>query len=114
MYSQTKILLLLFTIAFCSNAFGQVAQRFRGPDATGVVADDPRLPDTWSSDENVKWKTTIPGWGWSSPIVSGNRVFVTSVVNDEDYEKPKPGLYLGLGRRNLLRASTTGWSTVLI
>ncbi|MDG2381552.1 MAG: PQQ-binding-like beta-propeller repeat protein [Pirellulaceae bacterium] len=99
MYSQTTILLSLLTLAFCSNTFGQVVQRFRGPDATGVVADDPRLPDTWSSEENVKWKTTIPGWGWSSPIVFGNRVFVTSVVNDEDYEKPKPGLYLGFGRR---------------
>ena len=72
--------------------------RFRGPDATGVARDDPRLPDTWDQTTNVKWKATIPGWGWGSPIVWGNRVFVSAVLADDDYEKPKGGLYLGGGR----------------
>jgi len=72
--------------------------RFRGPDGTGVVADDPRLPDTWDQATNVLWKTTIPGWGWGSPIVWGDRVFVSAVHADGDYDKPKAGLYLGLGR----------------
>ena len=72
--------------------------RFRGADATGVVADDPRLPDTWDHATNVLWKTPIPGWGWGSPIVWGDRVFVSAVHSDEDYEKPKGGLYLGGGR----------------
>lgn len=72
--------------------------RFRGENGTGVVPDDPRLPDTWSSVENVKWKTEIPGRGWGSPIVWGDRVFVTSVTSDESYESPKAGLYLGRGR----------------
>ena len=68
--------------------------RFRGPDGTAVVDDDPGLPETWSANENVAWKTPIPGRGWSSPIVWGDRVFLTSVVADEDYEGPRPGLYL--------------------
>ena len=68
--------------------------QFRGPEGTAVVADDPALPETWSATENVAWKTPIPGLGWSSPIVWGDRVFVTSVVADEDYEGPQPGLYL--------------------
>lgn len=42
--------------------------QFRGPQA-GVIADDPALPDTWSETENVVWKTSIPGFGWSSPVV---------------------------------------------
>ena len=80
-------------------AFGQDNwPRFRGPDATGVVADDPRLPDTWDQQTNVQWKTTIPGRGWGSPIVWGDRVFVSAVHSDEDYEAPKAGLYLGQGR----------------
>ncbi|MFB3105414.1 MAG: PQQ-binding-like beta-propeller repeat protein, partial [Pseudomonadales bacterium] len=73
--------------------------RFRGADATGVVPDDPRLPDTWDTEKNVQWKTTIPGWGWGSPIVWGDRVFVSSVHSDDEYERPKEGLYLGQGVR---------------
>ena len=61
--------------------------QFRGPAGTAVVADDPALPESWSPTENVAWKTAIPGRGWSSPIVWGDRVFVTSVVAEEDYEK---------------------------
>ena len=72
--------------------------RFRGADGTGVVPDDPRLVDTWDQQKNVRWRTTIPGWGWGSPIVWGDRVFVSAVHSDDDYDKPKAGLYLGLGR----------------
>ncbi len=67
---------------------------FRGPQATGV-ADDPSLPDTWSATQNIVWKTEIPGTGWSSPIVWGDRIFVTSVVSARPGEPPKPGLYFG-------------------
>ena len=41
--------------------------KFRGPD-NGAVADDPRLPDTWSETTNVVWKADVPGLGWSSPV----------------------------------------------
>ena len=73
--------------------------RLRGADATGVVADDPRLPDAWDRQTNVKWTAEIPGFGWSSPIVWGDRVFVTSVHSDEAGEAPQGGLYLGQGRQ---------------
>ena len=72
--------------------------RFRGENGNGVVADDPRLPVHWNAKENVQWKTKILGWGWGSPVVRGDRVFVTAVHSDLDYEKPKGGLYLGQGR----------------
>ena len=68
--------------------------QWRGPDMTAVVADDPQLPETWSATDNVAWRTPIPGLGWSSPIVWGDKVFLTSVVADEAYEGPRPGLYL--------------------
>lgn len=73
--------------------------RFRGNDATGVVPDDPRLPDTWDQTKNVRWSVEVPGWGWSSPVVWENRVFVSTVVSDSDAETPKAGLYLGRGRK---------------
>ncbi|MEC9093899.1 MAG: PQQ-binding-like beta-propeller repeat protein [Planctomycetota bacterium] len=72
--------------------------RFRGNDGTGVVANDPRLPESWDTKKNVKWSVEVPGWGWSSPVVWGKRVFVTSVINTETVETPKAGLYLGRGR----------------
>lgn len=68
--------------------------QFRGADSMGV-AEDPNLPDTWSATENVAWKTDIPGTGWSSPIVWGDRIFVTSVISADDKEAPKKGLYFG-------------------
>jgi len=74
--------------------------QFRGPGATGVV-EDPALPDTWSATENVVWKTPVPGMGWSSPIVWGERIFVTSVIKQGDTEAPRKGLYFGGERFDL-------------
>ena len=68
--------------------------QFRGPGGRSIAPDDPHLPETWSATDNVAWRAPIPGLGWSSPIVWGDRVFVTSVVADEDYESPRPGLYV--------------------
>jgi outer membrane protein assembly factor BamB len=69
--------------------------QFRGPNATGAIDGSTNLPDTWTETENVAWKTDIPGRGWSSPVVWGNRVFLTTVVNSEESEEPKKGLYFG-------------------
>jgi outer membrane protein assembly factor BamB len=66
--------------------------QFRGPKST-ASADNMKLPDKWSKSENLLWQADIPGGGWSSPIVWGDRVFVTSVVNDKT-PMPKPGLYI--------------------
>lgn len=68
--------------------------QFRGREA-GAAADDPRLPDSWSATENVQWKTDIPGVGWSSPIVTGDHVFLTAVVPEGTELAAKPGLYNG-------------------
>jgi outer membrane protein assembly factor BamB len=51
--------------------------QWRGPGATGI-APDASLPTTWSATDNVAWKAAIVGAGVSTPIVSGDRVFVTS------------------------------------
>ena len=70
---------------------------FRGADARSTVDDDPRLPATWSATENVVWKTPIDGLGWSSPVVWGNRIFVTTVVSTGQIEEPRMGLYFPYG-----------------
>jgi outer membrane protein assembly factor BamB len=83
-------ILLLLALAGVSDNWPQ----FRGPDAAGV-AEDPRLPDTWSATENVVWKKDVPGRGWSSPIVWEDRVFLTTVVSDQEAGAPRTGLYAG-------------------
>src|SRR5437868_2041186 len=70
--------------------------QFRGNQAG--VAEGKGLPGTWSTTTNVVWKIDIPGSGWSSPIVWGNRIFVTSVVPEGKAEPPIKGLYFGGNR----------------
>ena len=50
---------------------------WRGPSRQGM-SEEKDLPLTWSATENIKWKTPVPGEGWSSPIVWGDRVFLTA------------------------------------
>ena len=66
--------------------------QFRGLTA-GAVADNPALPDTWSRTENVAWSAELPGLGWSSPVVAGDHIFVTSAISAGDELQPVPGLY---------------------
>ncbi len=66
--------------------------RFRGPGGQGV-SDETGLPAEWSDSENLVWKTALPGFGASSPITVGDRIFVTSYAGyglDED-EPGEPG-----------------------
>lgn len=50
--------------------------RFRGPNGGGAI-DGPAIPTSWSADQNLKWRTELPGKGTSSPVVSGGRVYLT-------------------------------------
>ena len=67
---------------------------FRGPMASGV-ADGQALPDRWDtgSGQNILWKLAIPGLAHSSPVVWGERVFVTSAISSRADATFRPGLY---------------------
>lgn len=67
---------------------------FRGPAASGV-ADGQNLPDRWDvkTGENILWRTPVPGLAHSSPVVWGNRIFVTSAVSSDPKATFRPGLY---------------------
>ena len=54
--------------------------RFRGPDGQGH-SPETGLPLEWTATTNVAWKTPIPGDAWSSPIVSGDKVFLTTATD---------------------------------
>ncbi|MFT4641295.1 MAG: outer membrane protein assembly factor BamB, partial [Verrucomicrobiales bacterium] len=103
---------IFVSIAFLELQAQENWPRFRGSNAVSVADDDPRLPDKWSSKENVRWKTDVPGLGWSCPVIWGKRVFLTTVVCDEAdaNEAPKVGLYLGEGRKEIPKG-THHWLT---
>tara|TARA_R110002049_G_scaffold4601_5_gene32739 strand:+ start:1032097 stop:1033578 length:1482 start_codon:yes stop_codon:yes gene_type:complete len=66
---------LAFSIAFSPTVSADWL-RFRGPNGSGIHTESD-APTSWSPKENLKWKTPLPGAGVSSPIVVGDRVFVT-------------------------------------
>ncbi|HEY8503045.1 MAG TPA: PQQ-binding-like beta-propeller repeat protein, partial [Gemmataceae bacterium] len=67
--------------------------QFRGPEAG--VAEGEGLPSEWSTTKNVAWVAEIPGRGWSSPVVWGDRVFLTTVEKEGEFEAAQKGLYFG-------------------
>ncbi len=67
---------------------------FRGAGASGF-SDGQNLPDKWNvkTGENILWKTPIPGLAHSSPVVWGDRVYVTTAVSSDPKATFRPGLY---------------------
>lgn len=53
---------------------------FRGPTGQGV-SNARDLPVEWSSTKNVAWKQAVPGLGWSSPVLAGERIFLTTAIS---------------------------------
>ena len=66
--------------------------QFRGTNGAGI-ADSSSLPTRWSATDNVAWTAEVPGRGWSSPIVWGDRVYVTAAVNTGAFKAPSTGIY---------------------
>jgi outer membrane protein assembly factor BamB len=63
---------------------------FRGPFAN-PSARNAKLPQKWSTTSNIEWSAAIPGLGWSSPIVAGKQVFITTVTTDGKAKQPQIG-----------------------
>ena len=98
---------LFLAVAICSASAQVNWPQFRGGEALGVATNQ-NLPTTWGPSQNVAWQTSVPGMGWSSPVVWGDKIFVTSVVRDGPVEPPKKGLYFG-GERKTPSTNTQHW-----
>lgn len=61
--------------------------QFRGPAGDGQLK-EVRFPTKWDESTNIAWKVPIPGAGWSQPVVTGDKIFVTTAVSEKS-EKPK-------------------------
>ena len=66
-------------LILCALTFVDNWPQWRGPRGQGV-SEEKNLPLEWSSTKNIKWKTAVPGRGHSSPIVWGNRLFLTTSI----------------------------------
>ena len=74
--NSPRILFLLLLLVSTSDW-----PQFRGPTGQGV-SDEQGLPLTWSETKNVRWKVAIPGRGWSSPVVQGDRIWLTTATEE--------------------------------
>lgn len=66
---------------------GELWPQFRGPDGQGRVART-QAPTVWGEQQNLRWKTPIRGKGWSSPVVAGDQIWITTSVT---HGNPVPG-----------------------
>jgi len=84
-------------IALTTPANAQHWSSFRGEDGSGIGTGSP--PITWNVEtgENIKWKAPIPGMGHSSPIVWGDRVFVTTAIPESGHAAFQTGWLEGTG-----------------
>ena len=91
MNSALRTPLLGLALAFSCAAFVRGTDHawptWRGPSGSGVAV-GATPPTTWSDQQNIKWKTKIPGAGFSTPIVWGNRIFLLSAIETNE---PAPG-----------------------
>jgi outer membrane protein assembly factor BamB len=83
---------------FSSFAFeGSNWPQWRGPDGLGVSAEK-NLPSEWGPTKNIKWKTAIRGRGHSSPIIWGDRIFLTSSIEGPIIEGHQPAKHIRAGQ----------------
>lgn len=67
--------------------------QFRGPTGQGH-ASERNLPLEWSETRNILWKTPVPGSGWSSPVVAGGKVWLTTVTETKDARRDRVNVSL--------------------
>jgi outer membrane protein assembly factor BamB len=87
---EWKRILSLLLAAACSqgSALADDWTQFRGANNSGVSPQS-QAPSQWSDTQNLAWSQKIPGYGWSSPIVVGDKVIVTTAVTEKQ-KRPQP------------------------
>jgi outer membrane protein assembly factor BamB len=76
-----RLLVLLATLFVTALPLRAQWPQFRGPDGTGMSA-TATLPLTWGEGKNIRWKTAVHGRAWSSPVILGNQVWMTTATED--------------------------------
>jgi outer membrane protein assembly factor BamB len=79
---MSRLRLACLALIFVAPAYAEDWPEFRGPTAQGHSRTK-NLPVTWSAEENVAWRTPIPGGGWSSPVLVAGKLYLTAAVPQE-------------------------------
>ena len=79
--ARLALLLLPFLLSLSAQVDGQDWPEFRGPTGQGHSVET-GLPLDWSESRNIVWKTPVGGRGWSSPVVAGGRVWITTATEE--------------------------------
>ena len=75
--NSTRLILTTVVLCICSTILAEEDwSRFRGSGATGLAGQE--IPTTWSDTENLAWRTDLPGKGSSSPVIWGDKIFLTT------------------------------------
>jgi outer membrane protein assembly factor BamB len=93
--------------SFATTASAGNWPQWRGPDGSGI-SNEKNLPSEWSPTKNVKWKTPIEGRSHSSPIVWGNRVFLTTSIEGEAVPGAKAVKHVLEGDKEFLHPDSVG------
>ena len=78
---RTMVCCVFALVVSLTTSFAAEWKQFRGPDGQGHAA-AMNLPQKWSETENIQWKTAIPGRGWSSPVLEGDTIWMTTAVEE--------------------------------
>lgn len=79
---------LLISIATAADTSPQHWPEWRGPTLNGMARGD--APTVWSDTKNIKWKTEIPGRGHSTPVIWGDKIFLTTAIQTGAAPQPAP------------------------
>jgi outer membrane protein assembly factor BamB len=92
--SICSVYIFSFSDTYCQINPDRQWSAYRGRLSSGVL-DNANLPETFDLGKmiNIRWKTEIPGLGLSSPVIWGNKIFITSALSQADRAGYKPGLY---------------------
>ncbi len=91
-YASVLLLTAAFSAAFLGGepaVDGQNWSSWRGPTENGMAVGD--APTNWSDTKNIKWKVDIPGKGYSSPVIWGDKLFLTTAIPAEPVPEPEGG-----------------------
>lgn len=107
-----KILATLTILSgFASPAAAENWSNWRGPDQNGTTKAK-GLPTEWSEQKNIRWKTPLPGWAGSSPVIWGDRIFLTSPSAAEADQPAESGI--GRRLRSIKTIDAAGGEKILL
>jgi hypothetical protein len=104
--SSAILALVLMGMAPCTAAAANWPS-WRGPHGDGTVAAK-NLPETWTAEQNIKWKRELPAWSASSPIIWGDRIFVISPSQEKSVEQAEPANLVGSAAVRAQRDKASG------